>query len=67
MRWHKLSVPLVSILLYVVGICLFAGGAEDAYLITGAKVYTSGTHGVLTNVALLIENGRFKKIIQGEV
>ncbi|MEE8605828.1 MAG: amidohydrolase family protein [Candidatus Aminicenantaceae bacterium] len=66
MRWHRLSVPLVSILLVVVGICLFAGGAEDAYLITGAKVYTSGTRGVLTNVALLIENGRFKRIIQGE-
>lgn len=66
MRWHKLSVPLMSILLLVVGICLFAGGAEEAYLIKGAKVYTSGMQGVLTDATLLIENGRFKKIIRGE-
>jgi imidazolonepropionase-like amidohydrolase len=65
MRWHKLSVLLLSILLVFCGICLFAEGTEEAYLIKGAKVYTSGTQGVLSNVTLLIENGRFKKIIQG--
>jgi len=66
MRRHKLSVPLMSILLIIVGICLFAGGTEEAYLIKGAKVYTSGIQGVLTDATLFIENGRFKKIAQGE-
>ncbi|UCE41229.1 MAG: amidohydrolase family protein [Candidatus Aminicenantes bacterium] len=66
MRSHKCSVPLLSLLLVFAGIYLFAGGAEDAYLIKGAKIYTSGTQGVLTDAALLIENGLFKKIIDGE-
>jgi len=66
MRWHKLSVPLLNILLVFSGIYVFAGGAEEAYLIKGAKIYTSGTQGVLTDAALLIEDGRIKKIIQGE-
>lgn len=66
MRWHKLSVLLLSIMLVCCGIYLFAEGTEEAYLIKGAKVYTSGTQGVLSDVTLLIENGRFKKIIQGE-
>jgi imidazolonepropionase-like amidohydrolase len=48
------------------GIYLFAGGAEDAYLIKGARIYTCGDQGVLTDAALLIENGLFKKIVRGE-
>lgn len=65
-KWHKLSIPLVGMLFLIGGICLSARGVEDAYLVKGVKVYTSGEQGVLTNAALLIENGRFKKIIQGE-
>ncbi len=66
MNWHRCSVPLLSLFLVFTGIYLFAGGAGDAYLIKGARIYTSGEQGVLTDAALLIENGLFKKIVHGE-
>ncbi len=64
MKEHQFSVFLVSVLSFIAGICLFAGGAADTLLIKGAKIYTSGEQGILTNAALLIEDGRIKKIIQ---
>jgi imidazolonepropionase-like amidohydrolase len=65
MRWLRLSVPFASFLLFVVGIYIFGDGAEGTFLIKGAKIYTLGAKGVLTNATLLIEDGRIKKIIQG--
>lgn len=65
MKWLRLSVPLAGFLLFVVGVCVFAGGAEGTFLIKGAKIYTLGAKGILTNATLLIEDGRIKKIIQG--
>jgi imidazolonepropionase-like amidohydrolase len=66
MNWYKFSVPLLSFLLVFSWMGHPAAGAEETYLVKGAKVYTSGSDGVLTDAALLIEDGRFKKIIQGE-
>ncbi|UCC39679.1 MAG: amidohydrolase family protein [Candidatus Aminicenantes bacterium] len=40
---------------------------KDAFLIKGAKIYTLGKQGLLTNAALFIEGGRIKKIIQDGV
>jgi imidazolonepropionase-like amidohydrolase len=54
------------ILVFIVGGCVFAGGSEETFLVKGAKIYTSGAQGVLTNAALLVENSRIQKIIQGE-
>lgn len=40
---------------------------EEAFLVKGAKIYTLGNQGVLTNAALFIEGGRIKRIIQDGV
>jgi imidazolonepropionase-like amidohydrolase len=54
-------------LVILAGNFVFACESDDAYLIKGAKIFTCGTQGVLTNAALLIEKGQIKKIIQGEL
>jgi imidazolonepropionase-like amidohydrolase len=66
MKRHQFPVSLVIVLSFILGICLFAGGAADTFLIKGAKIYTSSEQGILTNATLLIEDGRIKKIIQEE-
>jgi imidazolonepropionase-like amidohydrolase len=66
MRWHKFLAPLLSFLVIFCGMNHLAPGAEKTYLIKGAKVYTSGSKGILTDAALLIQDGRFKEIIQGK-
>ena len=65
-KWYRSAAPAAIIFVFFMGGCVFAGGSEETYLIKGAKVYTSGAHGILTDVALLIENGRIQKIIQGK-
>ncbi len=52
--------------LVIGGVCAFARGAEDTFVVKGAKIFTAGRQGVLTDAVLLIENGRFGKVIQGE-
>jgi imidazolonepropionase-like amidohydrolase len=42
-----------------------AGGQDQAYLVKGAKIYTAGPRGVLTDACLLIEGGKIKKILEG--
>jgi imidazolonepropionase-like amidohydrolase len=66
MRWHRFSVPLLSFLMVFSWMSHPAAGAGETYLVKGAKVYTSGPDGVISDAVLLIEDGRFKKIIQGE-
>ena len=38
---------------------------EEAFLIKGAKIYTSSARGILKDGALLVEDGKIKEIIQG--
>lgn len=66
MRRYRSPVPTAIMFVFFVGICVFAGESEETFLVKGAKIYTSGAQGVLTNTSLLIENGRIQKIIRGE-
>lgn len=63
-RWHNLAVWLLSAWLVLGGICAVVRGAEDTFVIKGAKIFTSGKQGVLTDAVLLIEDGRFGKVFQ---
>jgi len=66
MRRYRSPVPTAIMFVFFVGVCVFAGESEETFLVKGAKIYTSGAQGVLTNTSLLIENGRIQKIIRGE-
>jgi imidazolonepropionase-like amidohydrolase len=65
-RWPNLAARLLSAWFVLAGICAVAWGAEDTFVIKGAKIFTSGKQGILTDAVLLIENGRFGKVIQNE-
>jgi Amidohydrolase family len=44
---------------------ILAGGAEpEAFVIKAARIFTSGPAGVLRDAALLVENGKIKRIIR---
>lgn len=66
MKWDKFSIALLSFVLVFCGTSHLANGAGETYVIKGAKVYSSGPEGVLYDVAILIQDGRFKKILKGE-
>ena len=66
MRRYRSPVPTAIMFVFFVGVCVIAGESEETFLVKGAKIYTSGAQGVLTNTSLLIENGRIQKIIRGE-
>ncbi len=65
MRQPRLPIFFAVILALVLGGWIFAGQAEKAFLIKGAKIYTSGARGVLEDAVLLIEGGKIGKVIKG--
>jgi imidazolonepropionase-like amidohydrolase len=67
MRLRGSSFLTVGLLGLTVITWISAGETGETFIIKGAKVFTSGTRGVLENAALLIEEGKIIKIIQGEV
>ncbi len=60
--------PLIfaSILLMTIGIRGIGEQTENAFLIKSARIFTSGSRGVIEDAVLLIERGKIRKIIQGE-
>ena len=68
MRMKKLVAFTGLVVLVFLGASVFGGDAEQnsTFLIKGAKIYTSGPRGVLTDACLLIEGGKIKKIIEGK-
>jgi imidazolonepropionase-like amidohydrolase len=50
--------------LLIGGVWLLKGGAEETFLIKGAKIYTCSAKGVLNDVALVVEGGKIREIIQ---
>ena len=53
----------------IFGVCLTsylaAEREEGAFLVKGAKIYTSGSKGVLAEASLLIEKGKIMKVLTG--
>jgi imidazolonepropionase-like amidohydrolase len=68
MRMNKLVVFSGLVMLVFLGASVFGGDVEQnsTFLIKGAKIYTGGPRGVLTDACLLIEGGKIKKIIEGK-
>jgi imidazolonepropionase-like amidohydrolase len=66
MKKHRSTFLIGCVLLLIVLAWSLDGANGEAFLIKGAKIYTSSARGVLKDVALLVEDGKIREIIQGE-
>jgi imidazolonepropionase-like amidohydrolase len=66
MRKNQPTFLIGCVFLLVGGAWLLNGGAEETFLIKGAKIYTSSAKGILKDAALLVEGGKIREVIQGE-